>query len=130
MVFRRNILLFHLGALGDFIVTWPLAMALARLHPQSRVFYVTHGQKGALAEKALRIESLDVDSGGWHRLFSNGADLPAPAAKTLAGTAHTVINFMGGGDDSWSRNVKTANPEANLLAISTTPPDDFAGHQD
>ena len=40
----RNILLFHAGALGDFVVTWPLALALARLHPQSRVFYVT--QKG------------------------------------------------------------------------------------
>ncbi|HWE02865.1 MAG TPA: glycosyltransferase family 9 protein [Tepidisphaeraceae bacterium] len=128
MVFRRNILIFHQAALGDFIVTWPLALALARLHPQSRVFYVTHGEKGALSEKALRIEALDVDSGGWHRLFDGAGDLPAQAAKTLAG-AHTVLSFMASPNDQWCQNVQAANPEANLLTISTTPPDDFAGHQ-
>ena len=26
---RRNVLIFHQAALGDFIVTWPLAMALS-----------------------------------------------------------------------------------------------------
>ena len=125
---RRNILIFHLGALGDFLVTWPLALALARLHPQSRVFYITHGQKGALAERVLRVESLDIESGGWHRLFSNTPDLPAPAAKALA-SAHTVVSFLSEPDDLWSRNVKAANPDANLLTIATNAPDDFAGHQ-
>jgi ADP-heptose:LPS heptosyltransferase len=124
----RNILIFHLGALGDFIVTWPLALALARLYPQSRVFYVTHGQKGALAERVLRVESLDIELGGWHRLFSATPDLPAPAAKALAG-AHTVVSFLSTPDDQWSRNVKAANPEANLLTIGTSAPEDFAGHQ-
>ena len=128
MVPRRNILIFHLGALGDFLVTWPLALALARLHPQSRVFYITHGQKGALAERVLRVESLDIESGGWHRLFSDAPDLPAPAARALA-SAHTIVSFLSAPDDQWSRNVKAANPDANLLTISTTAPVDFAGHQ-
>jgi ADP-heptose:LPS heptosyltransferase len=128
MVLRRNILLFHQGALGDFIVTWPLAVALARLHPQSRVFYVTAGQKGALAERVLRVESVDVESGGWHQLFSQTPDLPVQSAKLLAG-AHTVVSFLAGPDDLWSRNVKAANPEVNLLTINTVAPDDFAGHQ-
>src|SRR5580704_17500597 len=118
---RRNILIFHLGALGDFVVTWPLALGLARLHPQSRVFYVTHGQKGALAERVLRVESLDVETGGWHGLFSTSPDLPAPAAKALAG-AHTVLSFLAEADDQWSRNVAAANPEAALLTVSTTAP--------
>src|SRR5271170_6854556 len=114
MALRRNILIFHLGALGDFVVTWPLALALARLHPQSRVFYVTHGEKGALAERVLRVESLDIESGGWHRLFGDAPELPAPAAKALAG-AHTVLSFVSGPDDRWARNVKASNPDANLL---------------
>jgi len=29
-MFRRNFLIFHSGALGDFIVTWPIAMAASR----------------------------------------------------------------------------------------------------
>jgi heptosyltransferase-3 len=128
MTLRRNILLFHSGALGDFIVTWPVALALARLHPQSRVFYVTHGQKGALAEKVLRVESLDMESGGWHRLFGSTADLPASSARALAG-AHTVISFLASPDDAWSRNVAVANPEAKLLAVSTIAPEGFTGHQ-
>lgn len=128
MIPRRNILIFHLGALGDFVVTWPLALALARLHPQSRVFYVTHGQKGALAERVLRVESLDIETGGWHRLFSPGPDLPAPSAKAL-GAAHTVLSFLSAPDDQWSANVAAANPEAALLSVSTTAPDDFGGHQ-
>ncbi|HZL36486.1 MAG TPA: glycosyltransferase family 9 protein [Tepidisphaeraceae bacterium] len=125
---RRNILIFHLGALGDFIMTWPLALALARLHPQSRVFYVTHGQKGALAERVLRVESMDVETGGWQALFADGPDLPAPAARALAG-AHTVLNFLGDPGERWAANVKTLNPEAQVLSISTNAPTDFAGHQ-
>src|SRR6185295_7543783 len=55
MALRRNILIFHQAALGDFIVTWPLAMALSRIMPQSRVIYVTHSQKGKLAERVLHL---------------------------------------------------------------------------
>src|SRR5438552_11741739 len=84
MSLRRNILIFHQGALGDFIVTWPLALGLARVMAQSRIFYVTSGQKGALAERALRVESVDVE-GGWHQLFSQEPRLPEPAARMLAG---------------------------------------------
>src|SRR5438552_19183677 len=74
----RNILLFHAGALGDFVLTWPLALALARLHPQSRLFYVTQRGKGALAERVLRVESADSDA-GWHPLFAAGASGPGEA---------------------------------------------------
>lgn len=126
MPLRRNILIFHQGALGDFIVTWPLALGLARVFAQSRVFYVTSGQKGALAEKALRIEAVDVES-GWHHLFASDPRLPEPAERLLAGS-RWIISFVAGPDDQWSRNVKTLAPEANLLTISTAMPDEAAGH--
>ncbi|HWP39838.1 MAG TPA: hypothetical protein VNL70_02845, partial [Tepidisphaeraceae bacterium] len=60
---RRNVLIFHQAALGDFVVTWPIAMALSRIWPQSRIIYVTHGQKGALAERVLRVERADAEAG-------------------------------------------------------------------
>ena len=126
MALRRNILLFHQGALGDFIVTWPLALGLARVFAQSRVFYVTSGQKGALAEKALRVEAVDIES-GWHHLFASDPKLPEPAQRLLAG-AQWVVNFVAGPNDLWARNVKSLAPEAKLVTISTTMPDEFAGH--
>jgi hypothetical protein len=126
MALRRNILIFHQGALGDFIVTWPLALGLARVFAQSRIFYVTTGQKGALAEKALRVESTDVES-GWHQLFSSDPRLPEPAARLLSG-AHQVINFVSGLEDLWARNVAKLAPEASLITLSTVPPESFSGH--
>ncbi|HEX4797147.1 MAG TPA: glycosyltransferase family 9 protein [Humisphaera sp.] len=126
MTLKRNVLIFHLGALGDFIITWPLALTLARLYPQSRVFYVTHGQKGALAERILRVESYDVE-GGWHRLFSEEAELPAPAAKALAG-AHTLVSFLADPDGRWAANCRQANPGVSLLNLCTTMPEGFVGH--
>jgi ADP-heptose:LPS heptosyltransferase len=126
MALRRNILIFHQGALGDFIVTWPLALGLARVFAQSRVFYVTAGQKGALAEKALRVESVDVE-GRWHQLFSSDPKLPEPAARLLAGAQH-IINFVSGPEDLWARNVRAIAPEASLVTVSTVPPDSFSGH--
>src|SRR5678815_4925234 len=84
-VLRRNILLFHQGALGDFVLTWPVAMALARIHPQSRIFYVTQARKGKLAERAIGVESADADA-GWHALFGDASTpLPDAPGRLLAG---------------------------------------------
>src|SRR4051794_26446134 len=112
MALRRNILLFHQGALGDFVLSWPAALALARIHPQSRVFYVTQSQKGKLAERALGVEWTDAEL-GWHALFSRDGQLPETPAKLLAG-AHSVVGFVGGGPESpWLGNVQRAAPDAN-----------------
>lgn len=123
---RRNILLFHQGALGDFVLTWPIALALARIHPQSRVFYVTHAQKGALAGRALGVEWADAEA-GWHALFASGTDLPEDSRRLLAG-AHSVVGFLSTPDGTWADNVRRVTPEANVLTVNPTPPDDYAGH--
>lgn len=126
MTVRRNILIFHAGALGDFVVTWPLALALARVHPQSRVFYVTQRGKGALAERVLRLESADSE-GGWHAMFAGGAALPEPQAKLLAG-GHTVVSFTSAAGDAFSKNVERLSPGVNYLPVTVSPPADFDGH--
>ncbi len=123
---RRNILLFHQAALGDFIVTWPLALGLGRVLAQNRIFYVTSSQKGALAERALRVESSDVEA-GWHQLYSEQPELPDNSMRLLAG-AQWVIGFGVHPDDRWAKNVRALAPEANLIPLSTTPPADFPGH--
>lgn len=126
MAIGRNILIYHLGALGDFIITWPFALTLARIYPQSRVFYVTNSEKGALAERVLRVESLDVES-GWHHLFSEEPALPEPLHKRLAG-AHSVVSFIAGPDEVWTRNVHAISPQATVVNLTTQLPASFRGH--
>jgi hypothetical protein len=91
---RRNVLIFHAGALGDFILTWPLALALGRLHPQSRIVYVSAAGKGRLAEKALGVEWTDGEA-GWHKLYEPDGVLPPAGAKLLA-DAHSIYTFVAG----------------------------------
>jgi ADP-heptose:LPS heptosyltransferase len=116
-VIRRNVLIFHQAALGDFIVTWPLAMALSRVFPQSRIIYVTHSQKGSLAERVLRIESADVEA-GWHTLYSDSPHLPERAG-TLLEAAHIVINFTAGTHDALANGVRWIAPHVDLISIDT-----------
>ena len=123
---RRNVLIFHSGALGDFILTWPLAVALGRLLPQSRIFYITHGQKGKLAEKVLGIESADIES-GWHHLFAESASLPGPAARLLDG-AQWVFSFVASEGSAWARNIARLAPAARLVCLSQSPPGGYSDH--
>jgi ADP-heptose:LPS heptosyltransferase len=122
-VLRRNCLIFHQAALGDFIVTWPLAMALSRIMPQSRIVYVTHSQKGALAERVLRVESADAEA-GWHLLLVPPPEpppLPERATKLLDG-AHTVISFTAGQQDALGEGIKRAAPHVDVISLDTRKP--------
>jgi heptosyltransferase-3 len=123
MLFPRNVLIFHSGALGDFVQTWPLGLALGRLYPQSRVIYVTQRQKGLLAERALRLEFADVES-GWHHLFGDQAHLPEVCRSKLA-AAHSVFSFIAKPDDAsgdaWMNAVASIAPNAHLVGIESGP---------
>jgi ADP-heptose:LPS heptosyltransferase len=122
---RRNVLIFHGGALGDFVLSWPLAVALGRVFAQSRIVFVTHGQKGKLAEKVLRLESSDVEN-GWQALFSENATLPSSANSLLSG-AFAIYTFLSP-TTIWSANVARLNPLAKVMTLSGLPPAEFGGH--
>src|SRR5262249_55802850 len=122
----RNVLIFHRGALGDFILTWPLALALGRIHPQSRIIYITPGEKGALAEKVLGVESMELES-GWHHLYGDIAKLPAPATRLMAG-AHSIYSFLARDGDDWSAGVRRIAPQAVVRCLEPIPPADFGQH--
>lgn len=120
MILRRHVLIFHQAALGDFVVTWPLALALGRMFPQSRVSYVTAGSKGALASRVLGVEAIDVEA-GWHLLHAENADLPEQNRKLLSG-AHTIVSFVSEPHDAWEHNVRRIVPDSILVQLTTKPP--------
>lgn len=119
---RRNILIFHQAALGDFVVTWHIAMALGRMFPQSRVMYVTAQSKGKLAERVLGTETIDVET-GWHVLHGPKPDLNDRNRSLLTG-AHTIVSFVSTSGDLWEDNVRSFNPQATLIQLNTKPTDD------
>ncbi|MBV8780726.1 MAG: glycosyltransferase family 9 protein [Phycisphaerae bacterium] len=123
---RRNVLIFHSGALGDFVLSWPLAMALGRLYPQSRIICVCASQKGRLLERALRLESQDVEN-GWSALFAPDAAVTDPIARTLSG-AHTICSFVAAADSCWAKNVRRLAPEAAAVFIDPVLPPKFTRH--
>lgn len=122
---RRNVLIFHQAALGDFIVTWPLAMAMGRMFAQSRIIYVTHSSKGKLAEKVLGVESADVEQ-GWHLLHAADAVLPETNLKMLGG-ANLIVSFVSSPGDVWEQNLQRLAPEAKLIQLATNPPANVGG---
>ncbi|WP_428938215.1 glycosyltransferase family 9 protein [Fontivita pretiosa] len=117
---RRNVLIFHQAALGDFIVTWPIAMALSRILPQSRIIYVTHSQKGALAERVLRVERADAEA-GWHLLHLPPPQVPQlpDRSQQLLDAAHTVVSFTAGQTDALAQGLARVAPHAKLVCLDT-----------
>ena len=110
MPLLRNILIFHQGALGDFVLTWPIALALARIHPQSRLFYVTHSEKGKLAERGARESSGPTPRPGWHPLFGDGGTLPEGPSKLVAG-AHSIVGISCRRQQGpWLANIRQLRP--------------------
>jgi heptosyltransferase-3 len=113
---RRNVLIFQTGGLGDFVLTWPFAVALGRIYAQSRIVYVTHQQKGELAKRVLRLEATDIEM-GWHGLHAEGGTLP-PSAQQFLESAHAVYSFLPV-SDVWHQNIERINPQAKRVAIDT-----------
>jgi ADP-heptose:LPS heptosyltransferase len=126
---RRNVLILHTGALGDFVLCWPLVLALGRIHPQSRIIVVTQASKGALAERALRVESADIEH-GWHGLFAV-ADANAsidPRVAMLIDGAHAIYSFLSDAGDTFAKNLAARAPEAKIVSLRTIPPDGWNQH--
>lgn len=121
-VLRRHVLIFHQAALGDFIVTWPLAVALGRMFAQSRISYVTHASKGQLAGRVIGVEAIDVEH-GWHLLHAEHGELSEANRKTLA-SAHLIVSFVSNPGDAWEQNIARLAPEAKLIRLRTRPVDD------
>lgn len=118
---RRNALIFHNAALGDFVVTWPLAVACGRLFPQSRIFYVTAAGKGKLAEHVLGVESIDIESGFASLWAEGGAEsIPGGARKLIEG-AHAIVSFVADAQSNWAANVRAIAPQAMLACVATKP---------
>jgi heptosyltransferase III len=124
---RRNVLIFHSGGLGDFVLSWPLGIALGRLYPASRVIYITQPSKGALAAAAVGLDWQNIES-GWPALYGdNGVRLDEKCDRTVK-AAHSIYTFMAAAGDAWIGNVNKLTPETAIVPLRLKPPHGFTGH--
>jgi heptosyltransferase III len=122
---KRNVLIFHSGGLGDFVLTWPLGVVLGRLYPASRIIYITHDSKGALAREAIGLDYLSMET-GWPALYvPDAAGLQEACAEKLR-NAHLIVSF--GIHPSWGANVRRHAPEGTVIELPMPPPADYAEH--
>ena len=98
-----SILIFHAGALGDFVLTFALPMALKLAYPGTAITYVTHPSKGQLAERFVGTGSANLDGMGWHSLHGDAPHLDEPASELL-GKAEACYSFLGG--DLFAANIR------------------------
>ncbi len=80
------------GRLGDFIVTGCWRATLARLYPQSRVFYVTQAGRGRWRRRFCA-----SSRSTWRRdgITCSRRRLPCPNHRRTTGrSAHTVVTFV------------------------------------
>ena len=124
------IVIVHQGALGDWVLTFPILRAL----PSEPLMVVTSPGKGRLAMRVRAIASVhDAESAGWSRLFGESVT-PDDALLARDGVAATlddaslIVSFVTTGRDAWAANVRELAPGAKLVAVAPRPPEDWTEH--
>ena len=124
---KRAILIFHTGALGDFVLTLFVAKALQRLYPHHEIIYVSHGSKGQLASRVLGTGMSDIEGARWHTLHSPVPVLYLPA-RELLDRAERAICFVAGAGDVFAQNLRGLSRELQVDCVTPIPPAEWDRH--
>lgn len=110
---RASVWVFHDGALGDHVMTWPILRALKGRG--ERVMLVARPSHRRLAAAELGIDALDLDQPRFNVLWHS---LPRPGSiRRVAGVAR-VISFVADADSAagrqWILNATAMFPGARI----------------
>ena len=117
--------LFHYGALGDFVLTLPLVRRL-----QGQTTLVTTWARGSIATKLVPgVKHADIQMWEFTRLHAEGGPTSvSPAVADLFAEAKTIISFISTGQDHWSSSVARLSPDAKIVYIDPRPNQDWDRH--
>ena len=114
-------LVFHVGALGDWVLTFPIMRAL-----RGPTVVVTSWSKAKLAEELFdHVRAMDIELREFTRLHAPGGPAAlGPAVGEALSQADALISFISNGSDAWAQNVRRLAPQAKHIFLPPRPPDD------
>ncbi len=117
--------IFHYGALGDFVLTLPLLRSLT-----GPTTLVTSWARASLASRLVPgTTPMDIQMWEFLRLHTKGGPTSvSPAIGDLFSQARSIISFISTGDDDWADNVARLAPDAKRVFIDPRPGEDWEGH--
>lgn len=115
----------HQGALGDWVITWPILRAL--VDECGFVFAVTSGEKARLAARFIDgVVPVDIES-GWHIMHQRDIPLPPMLAIDYFELMY-VISYVSDGVDAWAHNILRFAPQAGTAFVYPRPPEHWQEH--
>jgi ADP-heptose:LPS heptosyltransferase len=119
--------LVHQGALGDWVLTFPVLRGLARLGPTAAA--TSWGKARLAAAMIPGIEEVSIEQPGWSALHAEGAsDRVRGDTRALLGSAEQIVTFVSSGRDPWAENLRDLAMRASCAFINPTPPPNWPGH--
>lgn len=118
-------LIFHYGAVGDFVLILPL---IRRLAGPGTV--ISAWPRAVLASRLIdSVSPMDIQMWEFMRLHAEGGPTSvSPAIGELFEKAENILSFVSTGEDDWAQNVQRLAPQAKHIYIDPRPADDFTGH--
>jgi ADP-heptose:LPS heptosyltransferase len=115
----------HQGALGDWVITWPILRALAV--ECGFVFAVASGEKARLAARFIEgVVPVDIET-GWHIMHQCDIPMPPMLAVDYFELSH-IVSYVSNGVDPWARNILRFAPQASIAYVHPRPPDNWHEH--
>lgn len=117
---------FHQGALGDWVLVFPLLRALG-----GQTSVVTAGDKARLAARLIRgIEPIDVESPDMTRLHVEHGwkQISEERKRWFRSINGWIVSYISDGHDCWAENVRQLAPTARLVFVQPRPPADWNEH--
>jgi ADP-heptose:LPS heptosyltransferase len=111
-------LVFHTGALGDTVLTWPWLRSL------DEATFIAALDKARLTRRCIpHLQILDGQSPDMSRLFAPCAEQEiSDDLRRIIGSARRIVSFVSSGDDAWAQNIKRMSAaEVRVAYVSTKP---------
>ena len=120
-----NNIVFHQGALGDWVLIFPILRAL-----EGQTLAVAARSKAQLAARIMpHVEPCDIEQRDAALLFSEDCQSEITDAwRGALSRAEQIISFVSGGEGIWAGNVRRLAPQSRIAFVNPRPVVDWTGH--